>query len=74
MSFIHLLLGLRHGEFLLLLSTVDDIGITSMLTMRMILKCIGLYGRMMTSEWGVKCEEQNIATHQLQGGQCDCCC
>lgn len=36
------MLGLRHAEILLLLSTVDDIAI-SLSTLRMILKCMGLY-------------------------------
>lgn len=38
----HFMLGLRHGEILQLLSTVDNIAI-SMRTLRRILKCKGLY-------------------------------
>lgn len=38
---LYLMLALRHGESLLLLSTVDDI-VLSLRTLRRILKCIGL--------------------------------
>ena len=40
----YFMLGLRHGEILLLLSTVEDITL-SMRTLRIILKCMGLYRR-----------------------------
>lgn len=45
----YLMLGLRHGEIVLLLSTVDNI-VISMCILSMILKCNGLYRRMNDSD------------------------
>jgi len=59
----YFMLGLRHGEILLLLSTVDDI-VMSMRTLRRVLKCMGLYRRKNESD---PLEVASFLIDQLEG-------